>query len=511
MASTRTTGSNLRQIITVMVLLLLFLTLGVSYFLMTRPPEVQGDSERDRQFLFSIYGFEGDLLRRPSGACFDAEGNIYVADTGKKRIVVFDPQGNFRTVFGEAGKEPLKLWNPLDVAVTPDGRAFVVDKTQNKIVEFDQTGVAVREIETPEAPTSITIQGESMFVTTESGVLIADLDGDLQTGYISFGKEPGQFDRPAGVAVAEDGTLFIADSLNYRVQALSTSGEPLWQYGQPIPPGEAIQYSGDDRKFGLPASIAIDANELLYVVDGLNHQVIVLDRDGEFIETIGDMGHADGTFYYPDGIDYADGRIVVADKFNDRVSVFETPLPPSQRWRAYVPYAALLLLLPLFLLPFLRRGQRYVVTPQFVTLIEADQDRDLIATALKQVHAEESLAAIGSDIEGLDLDWKSHQPDDDAVASLIERFGLEQPHAQALAVASSLRGRRVLMAESAALRDAARQLEVPFVTYAEVKAAIEDSSKRGGGKGTTTTVVTSDAPVSDTAADDMTTTEEASE
>lgn len=482
MARTRTTGSNLRQIILVMVLLLLFLVLSVSYFLMTRPPQVEGEGERDRRFLFSIYGFEGDLLRRPSGVAFDSQGNIYVADTGKKRIVVFDSDGNFRTVFGEAGKGSLQLWNPLDVAVTPDGRAFVVDKTLSKLVEFDQTGVAINEILTPEPPTSIAIKDENLFVTTESGVLIADLDGNLQTGYVERGKEPGQFDRPAGVAIADDGTLFVADSLNYRVQAISTSGEPLWQYGQPIPADQAIQYSGEDRKFGLPASIAMDANELLYVVDGLNHQVIVLDRNGEEVETIGDMGHADGTFYYPDGIDYANGRIAVADKFNDRISVFETPLPPGQQWRVYVPYAAALLLLPLFLLPFLRRGQRYVVTPQFVELVSADEDRDLIAAALKQVHAEESLAGLGDEIEGLSLDWKAHTPDEAAVSSLMARFGLDQAQAEALAVATALNGRRVLMAENDALRDAAKELQIPVVTYAEVKAAIEDrAAKKGGG------------------------------
>jgi hypothetical protein len=194
-----------KQLVIILVLLLLFALLAVTYYLLTRPPEVEGSAEdRDRRFLFSIYGFEGDLLRRPTGVGIDSRGNIHVADTGKRRIAVFDSSGRFVRVYGEAGKGDLLIYDPIDVAITPDGRAWVVDKTQGKIVEFDVTGRAVRDIVTPELPLSITYADENLFVTVESGVLVADLDGNLLTGYVRRGKEAGSFDRPGGVAVGED-------------------------------------------------------------------------------------------------------------------------------------------------------------------------------------------------------------------------------------------------------------------------------------------------------------------
>ncbi len=54
------------------------------------------------------------------------------------------------------------------------------------------------------------------------------------------------------MAVDEDGNIYVADSFNYRVQALSKAGKVLWVYGNPIPPDKAIQFQGADRKFGLP-------------------------------------------------------------------------------------------------------------------------------------------------------------------------------------------------------------------------------------------------------------------
>lgn len=476
MARTSRAGSPVtRQLITVLLLLALLIALAVTYFLMTRPPKIQGESQPDRLFLFSVYGFEGDLLRRPSGVGFDDKGNIYVADTGKKRIVVFDGDGKYIRVFGEAGKEALKLWNPIDVEVTPDGRAFVVDKSQGKLVEYDTTGRAVRDIKTEEPPTSIAIADDLMYVTTESGVLIADLEGNLQTGYVKRGKDPGSFDRPGGVAVGEDGTLYIADSLNYRVQAIGTNGLPKWQYGAPIPADKAIQFDDPSRKFGLPASIAADEAGLLYVVDGLNHEVEVLDTKGEPIEVIGDTGHGDGAFYFPDGIDYHGGRIAIADKFNDRIEVFQVPLAPGQKWRAYLPYALLLLLLPLLLIPLLWRRERYVLTPSAARMLVTDDDRQTVAATLKRVRVTKELAAWGKEAADFDLAWVEAKVVDEDVDRVVDRFGLPRDEAEAVAIAGAMRGKRVLIGEGEALQAAMTELALPLVTYAEIKAAIADT------------------------------------
>ncbi len=474
-------GTAIKWLIAFAILLVLLFVSACFYWNLTRPADFAGESG-EGDYLFSIYGFEGDLLRRPSSVGIADNGDIFVADTGKRRIVVFDEDGNFVRVYGDAGQEELQIWEPIDVAVASDGRSYVLDKGQKKVVIYDSAyqanGVITFE---EEYPLSITIEDDQLFLTTESGVLVGDLDGNLATGYVAWGKEPGMFDKPGGVAVDEDGTLFVADSFNYRVQALSTQGEPLWQYGEPIPPGEAIGFT--DRKFGLPASIAVDEAGYLYVVDGTNSEVVVLTPEGEFQETIGGVGHDDGMFYYPDGIDYNEGVIVVADKFNDRVEVFRTPTASVfSQIAGLLPWLLPLLLIPLLFL-LLRRRPKYVVNTDFVETMHADVEGDKVAKALKRVFAAPELVAVGETYENLDVDWKAVDPDADEVARLRQDYALDEISAENLYAATALRGRRVLLTDDMALRRAAKEIDVPSMTYGEIKSELvkESSSAEPSG------------------------------
>ena len=327
MAANTEARQAVKYLIIAAILLLLLGIIGIGYWQLTRPASIAGEAgSKDRNFRFSIYGFEGDLLRRPSSVTVAPDGNFYVADTGKHRIVVFDDRGNFVATYGDPGQGNLQLNNPIDVAVGADGRSYVLDKGLKKVVVYDSNRRAIKEMKFQDWPLSLTMAPNGrLYVTMPPGVVVFNADLKPVTGYLAAGKKNGQFDKPGAVAVDEDGNLYVADSFNYRVQALDKAGKVKWVYGNPIPADKAVQYQGPDRKFGLPASIARDDNGNLYVVDGMNSELVMLNADGEFIQKIGDVGHDDGTFYYPDGIDYADGKLVVADKFNDRIEVFNVP------------------------------------------------------------------------------------------------------------------------------------------------------------------------------------------
>ena len=474
--STTTIGSRTgrRYAFAVALLLLLLAGLAGAYYYLTRAPELESTAasgEKDRNFLFSIYGFEGDLLRRPSSVGVDPEGNIHVADTGKKRIVVFDADGNYVTTYGDFGKEALQIWEPIDVAVAPDGRSYVVDRGLKKVVMYDSAHKATQEfVLEGEAPLSVNVRNDLLFVTTESGVMISDLDGTLETGYIKRGKDPGAFDRPGAVAVAEDGTLYVADSLNYRVQAISPAGKPLWQYGKPLSANAAVMSNDDSRKFGLPSSITLDDNGYLYVIDGLNSEMVILTTDGEHVETIGDVGHDDGMFYYPDGIEYASGRLVIADKFNDRIEVFTVPTASGVGFAQYLPYGLALLLIPLILIPLflLLRRTTYVMAPDFLSTMTADTENGAaVAKAIKKVAVIPALASTGAAMD-LPLTWRSREPNLERSAELSESYALSEPDSQSLAIAERVRGKRILLTGVRPLRDAATDLEISALTYEEI-------------------------------------------
>jgi hypothetical protein len=457
------------------ILVLLLVLLGLGYWTLARPQGLSTDSgQRDRNFLFSIYGFEGDLLRRPSSVDIAPNGEIHVADTGKRRVVVFDERGNYIRTYGEYGADLLQLQNPIDVAVAPDGRCYVLDKGEKKIVVYDPTGTPQTALTFEDWPLSITIANDRLYVTMPPGVAVFDLDFGFVTAYLDFGKDPGKFDKPGGVAVAEDGTIYVADSFNYRVQALK-NGEVLWTYGEPLPPESAIQFNEESRKFGLPASIALDENGNLYVVDGTNSELVVLSSDGEFQQIMGGVGHDDGTFYYPDGIAYGNGMIAVADKFNDRVEIFRVPRPGVEVALRFAPWLALLLL-PLLLIPLLLlRRTRHVVTGDFIDAMARDEEYgEAVAKALRIVYVPTSQLERGRKVaERLPLTWKSRDVAEDRAAEVAEKFGVTTADAEVLALALELRGKRIVLAESERTRNAATELELPQASYEELVAEEE--------------------------------------
>jgi DNA-binding beta-propeller fold protein YncE len=471
--TTSTTNAAIRSarqyLAAAIVLLVLVLALGALYFVVSQPPKLSGQAgSRDPNFQFSIYGFQGDLLRRPTGVAVDPSGNIYVADTGKRRIVEFDSSGNFVTTYGDFGHGPLQLWSPIGVAVAPDGRSYVLDKSAKKIVMYDAQHKPIKQITFQEYPLSVVVANGGLFVTTDSGVLIGDLDGNLETGYISHGRNAGQFDKPGGVAVGPDGTIYVCDSFNYRIQAIGTNGKPKWVYGSPLPPGKAIQYQGKDRKFGFPASIATDGQGHLYVVDGTNSQLVILDTNGTFVRTMGDVGHDDGMFYYPDGIAYGGNRLVVADKFNDRVEVFNVPsFGLLSGWRAYAPWALLLALIPLLVL-FWPRGRRFIAAPEFITAMGADAHGPEVAAALGKVQIPSELLEAATGMTALKVRWIGVAPEATKVAELVSAYGLTTPQAETVAIALAARGKKVILAEGPAMLEAATKLGIPVLTYEDL-------------------------------------------
>jgi DNA-binding beta-propeller fold protein YncE len=77
--------------------------------------------------------------------------------------------------------------------------------------------------------------------------------------------------RPRGIAIDRNGTLFVADTANHRVQRFSTQGEPLGPWGS---------IGSDPGEFILPSSLAFDSHGNLFVADTGNHRIQKLDPDG---------------------------------------------------------------------------------------------------------------------------------------------------------------------------------------------------------------------------------------
>ncbi len=137
------------------------------------------------------------------------------------------------------------------------------------------------------------------------------------------GNEPGQFDAPRGIAVANDASIFVADSRNNRIQHFSNDGQFInaWGTFADIAAGDA-----PGGTFNEPWGIAIGPDGMVYVTDTWNHRVQKFDQSGNFIAEWGYFGTAESPdgFWGPRGIVVStDERVFVTDTGNKRIVVFD--------------------------------------------------------------------------------------------------------------------------------------------------------------------------------------------
>ncbi|HEX5320640.1 MAG TPA: peptidyl-alpha-hydroxyglycine alpha-amidating lyase family protein [Stellaceae bacterium] len=141
----------------------------------------------------------------------------------------------------------------------------------------------------------------------------------------SFGA--GMFVFPHGIALDKQGNVYVADGEGKNgkgdvVVKFSPEGKVLMTLGHPGMPGEADGY------FNRPTSVAVAPDGTIFVADGhgpgSNARVVKLSPDGKVLKTWGKEGKGPGEFDVPHGIALdSQGRVFVADRSNSRIQIFD--------------------------------------------------------------------------------------------------------------------------------------------------------------------------------------------
>jgi len=161
-------------------------------------------------------------------------------------------------------------------------------------------------------PYGVFVLNDKIYVTLTARSALAVIDPALQKVAYIGETPPGRLLLPIGVAVAADGTVFVADSKAKTVYAYTGDGDLKFAVG-----------AKDD--FANPAGLAINETlNRLYVVDSYNHKVRVYSLKGEFLFTFGSRGDKPGEFNFPSNIaiDRRDNSVLISDTQNFRVQKF---------------------------------------------------------------------------------------------------------------------------------------------------------------------------------------------
>ena len=233
---------------------------------------------------------------------------------------MFDREHRVYRKVVRAGGSP--LLSPVDVSLGPAGSIFVCDSEAVAIYRLSAvSGETIERVRIPEdigrpVASSYDANTQELFVVDVAShdIKVLGPDAVLKRILGQRGEGVGQFNFPTAIAASGD-LLWVVDTGNRRVQAVTRDGQPAGQVGR----------SGDaPGDLALPKGVAVDSDGHLYVVDARFENVQVFDRKGRLLMYFGEEGNGPAEFWLPGGIfiDRQD-RIWVCDSYNRRVQVFQ--------------------------------------------------------------------------------------------------------------------------------------------------------------------------------------------
>ncbi|MBI3996241.1 MAG: SMP-30/gluconolactonase/LRE family protein [Candidatus Omnitrophica bacterium] len=263
-------------------------------------------------------------LLQPMGLALSRDGTrLYLTDYAKPDVLVFDfATKHVRSLGGNGGG----CQSPLGVAVDAADNLYIVDSTPKRIRVFSPSGAALRTIshESLERPTGIAVDAardriyvaDSATASAKQHVIrVFDLAGTYLYALGGEGSAGGPLAFPTYLTVDGQGQLYVADTVNGRVQVFDSEGRYVKTVGER---GDAF------GMFDKPKGIALDSFGNLYVVDSSWSNVQIFNQQGAVLLYFGGRGKVPGLLFNPTGIAISqDNRIFVADAFNARIAIYQ--------------------------------------------------------------------------------------------------------------------------------------------------------------------------------------------
>jgi DNA-binding beta-propeller fold protein YncE len=215
---------------------------------------------------------------QPSDIAIGPQGRIYLVDGVNNRIVVTDADGRLQFTFGRSGGGAGELQHPMGIDISKKGQVFIADTGNHRIQVFD-------------------LKGGYLY-----GFLVKTSPGEKPAAPVDV------------LALERKNYLYIADKDNHKIKVQKQTGPFVFEWGG----------FGEERgRFRYPGILAANQYNQIFVVDVLNTRVQVFDPDGNFLTEISTWGVRPGQLFRPKGvaIDMAD-RVFITDSFMGCIQVF---------------------------------------------------------------------------------------------------------------------------------------------------------------------------------------------
>jgi hypothetical protein len=257
--------------------------------------------DKNRKIVFTVGDDVLGHLDKAHGMTIEGEDNLWIASANSALVMKVSPQGKLLMTIGERGhrgdwiesKGQRLLWQPMDVAIGPKGDIFIPEGHGN------------------ESPNDV----DSADPTNNQGaarVIHLDKNGKFINQWYGNNVGQGRFYMAHTAAVdPQTGLVWIGDREDYRFVLFTQNGEFV----------RTIQMRN------LTCSLRFDPQGQPWLADGMDGQVLKIDRDGNVLGAIGNgQGKAEGQFMESNYMTWdKDGNMYLGDTILPRITMLIAP------------------------------------------------------------------------------------------------------------------------------------------------------------------------------------------
>ncbi len=201
------------------------------------------------------------VLKAPVNCFVDDRNYLYVADSKRNQVVIYDKERKYVNAIGDTG-----MFKPTDVFVYNE-KIYVANIKNNKINVYSTDSLNTFLFSFPESekgnedflysPVNLYVRNDKVYVSDIGGfnIQVYTLDGKYIKTIGSYGRNLGQFSRNKGVAVDKDENVYVIDASFENAQVFNKEGLLLMYFGGP--------YAGPGYMW-LPAKVTIDYDNMQY-------------------------------------------------------------------------------------------------------------------------------------------------------------------------------------------------------------------------------------------------------
>jgi len=284
--------------------------------------------------LFSITGDDSfGKLNMPGDVFVDDEhGEIYVVDSGNRRVVVFDMDGFYRYQFAV----PAGSGEPTGLVVNNRGEILIA--VGGKIAVCDFRGSLLEYVDFRNFPDAGKVKARRLAVDKKGNYYALDIAGRRVLAFDSDWEFRFVIDRESfpkvvrslahekesklsivqplnigDICVDDGGMIYMVDSMASYVYVFNNKAEYVHSIGEPGAIFETLS---------LPFGVAIENQDKVLVTDSTGHGLLGYDKKGNLLFALGGLGEKEGRFYFPRYVSTdRNGRIYIIEPFLGRIQI----------------------------------------------------------------------------------------------------------------------------------------------------------------------------------------------